>query len=479
MIKKFSTLALAAMIALPAAASAGGSGDLAEQIERLTQELNKLKEQMTEMKETQVETKEKVDLASRIQWGGDFRARMDSFSQNKRATGDYSNDTLLTNRLRLEMKAKALEDVTFKGRLAMYKAWGEQVNPNFVAGAGPYTQDGAATRQPEDSILRVDRAYVNWTNIAGQPVWFSIGRRPTSDGAPNHLKLNYDEKSATPNAFMDWPFDGLTFGYAYENLFGLKDFPGRVRLCYGRGFENGLKVDNNVSAGTATLDDTDFGGISWDIYQSGNRFLYMQSFAVWNAFNFPTDADGLLATHYAGYWPNGRENVGNLYHTSTVYMDKWQNLNYFGSFGWSVTDPDESSTYGMFGSQGDSKNGYAFHVGGRYDIDDYRLKLGLEYNHGTEYWVGMAPGHDDIYASKLNTRGDAWEVYSIYDIPGGEKIFAGNKAFIRLGYIHYNYDWTGSGDWNFAPVDVDSAAGLTNDAITEADQIYMTFEAFF
>ena len=46
MIKKFSTLALAAMVALPNMASAGGTEDLSAQIDRLTQELNKLKQEV-------------------------------------------------------------------------------------------------------------------------------------------------------------------------------------------------------------------------------------------------------------------------------------------------------------------------------------------------------------------------------------------------------------------------------------------------
>ena len=40
-----------------------------------------------------------------------------------------ANDTLMTNRLRLNMRVKATENVEFKGRLAMYKAWGMQSTP--------------------------------------------------------------------------------------------------------------------------------------------------------------------------------------------------------------------------------------------------------------------------------------------------------------------------------------------------------------
>jgi len=39
---------------------------------------------------------------------------------------DVKNDSLLTNRFGLNLRAKALEDVTVKARLLMYKVWGHE-----------------------------------------------------------------------------------------------------------------------------------------------------------------------------------------------------------------------------------------------------------------------------------------------------------------------------------------------------------------
>ncbi len=61
------------------------------------------------------------------------------------------------------------------------------------------------------------------------------------------------------------------------------------------------------------------------------------------------------------------------------------------------------------------------------------FKVGLEYNHGGKYWIAMSPGHDDIYASKLATRGHVYEVYGTYDIPG-ELASRLGSAFFRLGF---------------------------------------------
>ena len=161
--------------------------------------------------------------------------------------GDQENDTILTNRLRLNMRAKATENLEFVGRLAMYKAWGMQSTPTGLADGYPIF-DGNTSRTPNDSALYVDRAYINWTEIAGLPIWLSVGRRPTTDGPPAQLRMNSDSRLATPVAYMDYPFDGFTLGYAYE--WGIEALGnGRIRFCYGRGFENGLLWDRTeVSA---------------------------------------------------------------------------------------------------------------------------------------------------------------------------------------------------------------------------------------
>ncbi|MHB1015499.1 MAG: DUF3373 family protein [Desulfurivibrionaceae bacterium] len=544
MVKKISTLALAGLLALPALASAGaggaaGTSDIQAQVDALTQQLNSLKAQMANMKTAPAaapatDQSDRIaaledraanwDLASRIQLSGDFRARGDYYSAdtkgyvpmivdgivpgsvktsqlfNKSVNFDganplrgpvpaatYKNNSDFTNRFRLDMRAKALENVEFKGRLAMYKTWGMQNDPLAAPGSQTNLWDGNASRQPNDSILRVDRAFVNWNNIGGVPVWFSIGRRPTTDGPPTQLRMNSDERIATPTAVMDYPFDGVSVGYAYNNLFGIPDAPGRIRFCWGRGFESGL---NSTTAGTPQgINDTDFAGASWDIYKKGSRFVYLQSFAAMDLMNYPSFSDPLVNQYYDFAMPGGRMNIGNLIHTSGVYQDKWQNLNYFGMLGWSRTDPNDmgmmntpAALFGLEPRNTASENGYVIHVGARYDIPDSLFKIGAEYNHGSKYWVGLTPGNDDLYsAGKLSTRGNVYEVYGIFDIPGGEAVSKYGKAFMRLGYQHYDYNYTGSGDWNLMPVRIEDAANSFQLAppVESADQVYLTFEAAF
>ena len=519
--------------------------DLKAQLAKQNEELASVGNQVGTLNDEFDAKKEGWDLASRVQLSGDFRARLDSmtaktapqysiwggangfnaamgqllgpgpystdmvrmavnsfkmYTPEQRAglfqmmgytptpSYDVKNDTLLTNRLRLNIRVPATENVDFKGRLAMYKVWGMESNPTAPMGS-PFTMngfnwDGNSTRQPTDNILRVDRAFVNWNNIAGQPIWFSVGRRPTTDGPPAHIRMGNDERMATPIAFMDYPFDGATLGYAYQ--WGSDLGAGRIRFCYGRGFEEGLSTRH-------PLNDMDFSGFDWDILQKGHRFVNLQVFEAFNLVNTPDGVNFPNPLEIAGITQgNGmldRAQLGNLYHTTATYLDKVSNLNYFLAGGWSHTKPsgyDEAgnSLLSSWWAPLEDQDGYALYAGVRYDIDNLRLKVGLEYNWGSEYWIGMTPGHDEIYNSKLATRGQVGEVYMIYDLPTGEAISKFAKTFMRFGYQYYKFDYTNSGSWLGAPTDVDKLASDPFNAqfypgLDHMSQFYMTFEVYF
>ncbi|PLX90140.1 MAG: DUF3373 domain-containing protein [Desulfuromonas sp.] len=401
---------------------------------------------------------------------------------------NYENDILYTNRFRLGMKAKVSDNLEFKGRLAMYKAWGMQSNPTSN---GPYMfnsfteMDGATTRQPSDSIVRVDRAYINWTGVADLPVWFSIGRRPTTDGPPAHLRMGTGKRMATPVNFMDYAFDGATLGAVFENPFEFMGYS-KIRFCYGRGFEAGPTENGNE------LDDMDFGGLSWDLINKGPRFMNIQAFLAANIVNVPDGVDFMNPLEAYGVVEGDgyldTENLGDIYHTSFVYMDKYADLNYFLAGGWSRTDPDGvdemgSTLLGSWWEDPGQKDGYCIYGGIRYDMPDQGLKFGLEYNYGTKNWISMTPAHDDMTQAKLATRGHVGEAYVIWDLPVGDMLSSKCKAFMRLGYQHYEYEYTGSGNWLGAPVDIDELDDPLNAQffapIDSMDQVYLTMEAFF
>lgn len=518
MVKKISVMALAGMLTLPALSMAGGgssgadaaaTAEMGRQIEALSRQLDDLRSALaaqTEMNKALADNvdvldknvavldenvedlddrAEDWDLAARFKFYGDFRARYDYYSADTTFGRELNNDNLLTNRFRLNMRVKATENVEFKGRLAMFKTWGNQSAFTDDSRAMFPVFDGNVTRTPiGDSALYVDRAYVNWANIGGAPVWFSVGRRPTTDGPPAQMRMGVDQRLATPMAFMDWPFDGATLGYQWgwggESL-GVS----ALRFCFGRGFEAGLQ-DETVQK----LDDTDFAGFSWDVMKKGDRLFYLQSFMAYNLFNYPNFQDPIISANFGDMSGMGdRTSLGRIWHNSGVYQDKVAAFNYFVAGAWSQTLPDDdgffNDPFSPTGPNTDNENGYSLYLGARYDLDETGLKFGAEFNYGSQHWLAMAPGHDEIYQSKLATRGQVYEIYTIWDLPTGEKISKYAQTFVRLGYQHYEYDYSGSGDWNFASYDLGNQEDLAKmqmmgmDPVEKADQVYLTFEAYF
>ncbi|MEN8135075.1 MAG: DUF3373 family protein [Thermodesulfobacteriota bacterium] len=131
----------------------------------------------------------------------------------------------------------------------------------------------------------------------------------------------------------------------------------------------------------------------------------------------------------------------------------------------------------------EDKEGYSVYTGIRYDLDDLRLKLGLEFNYGTKNWISFTTA-DEFYVSKLATRGYVAEIYSIYDIPTVDFSAWLNKGFVRVGYKYFDYEYTGSGSWLGKPEKIDDIA---NDPLASQfyapdyhdHMIYMVVDLYF
>jgi hypothetical protein len=426
-----------------------------------------------------------------LEIGLDYRFRMDSLSGTVHdyfdagllsgtpgpVTGyDVQNDTIIMNRFGINLKANPVEDVTMKARLVMYKVAGHQTaNPalgSFFADRFGGTNDGTVSHVPQDSVMRADYAYATVSNIFDQPMWFSVGRRPSTGGVPSNIRQNAEKMGTAgiPSLMVNYAFDGMTVGYAPD----IEALPGAyVKLCYGRGFETGFQPDS-----AATLRDTDFVGVNAALYDSENLHAEVQWQKGMNIFDAPSDA-GVTA------------NLGDINWIGAVVMGKVANLNLFATAAMSDTDSNGATTFGGMAALMDNpmdgiqnRQGWAGYIGARYDINSTGTKIGMEYNHGSKYWISMVPAEDDLWTGKLGTRGDVYEVYIIQSL-NRKPVAKKGEAFIRLGYQLYQFDYTGSNNWIGGPSKISDLS--TTDMMTaqvmppleEAQDIYLTFDVRF
>jgi Protein of unknown function (DUF3373) len=469
--------------AAPAPAAPAAEQD--KKIQALQKEVDALKQREKRM--------EDKSLSRWLAIGGDYRFRLDSLRGDVPEYWQYTgpttapvqtpgykpkNDTLFTNRFGLNLKAKATEDVAVSGRLLMYKTFGMQTaqatNAGFFADR-LYVLDGTVGHIPLDSTLRVDQVFATWSNIGGEPVWLSVGRRPSTGGSPGHLRQDNERpgNGGIPALLVDYAFDGGTLGYAPE----IAALPGAfAKVCYGRGFEAGYNSKNS-------LKDTDMLGVQVVPMDIDPLRIDLQWNRGFNIFDNPNNVGNELGDiDWFG--------VGLL---STLRKVGPGDLNLFASGAVSMTrpngnhallagqgSPDSGAGLLVNGPDTSKHNGVAGYVGARYDLAS-GTKIGAEYNHGTKYWITFDPAADDMWTGKLGTRGNVYEGYLIQELPLQPISSFTAKAFFRLGYQYYDFQYTGTNNWVGAPVKITDLMASPMNAqmfppVKYAHDVYATFE---
>ncbi|PJC11363.1 MAG: DUF3373 domain-containing protein [Comamonadaceae bacterium CG_4_9_14_0_8_um_filter_60_18] len=402
------------------------------------------------------------------------------------------NNSLFSNRFELDLNAKATQDVSVTAKLNMYKVFGSQ-NDGAVtnAGSAPFFADrvgvfdGTLGHVPSTSYLNVDRVYATWSNIADKEMWFSIGRRPSTGGAPSNLRNNTAVRpgnGGTPSLLVDYAFDGVTLGYAPE----IDSLPGAyAKLCYGRGLETGY----SDSLGNS-LKDTDMVGLALVPIDTDPLRVWLQWNRGMNIFDAPT----MRATYFGD--TVAKTNLGDIDWLGAGFMTTHKNigpgtLQVFGDVAMSITRPNNNVS-AQFGFQGlmtgaffspeapTSKTGTAFALGVRYDLPS-KSKFGFEWNHGSKDWITFAPAADDMWTAKVGTRGNVYEAYWIQELDRQPISSYVSKAFFRVGVQYYKFDYTGSNNWVGAPVEINAVNGdmMTTTPLENAVNLYATFEVKF
>ena len=402
------------------------------------------------------------------------------------------NTSLYSNRFNLNLNAKATQDVSVTANLAMYKVFGSQSDGAVTnAGSAPFFADrvgvfdGTLSHVPSSSNLNVDRVYATWSNIADKEMWLSVGRRPSTGGAPSNLRQNTVVRpgnGGTPALLVDYAFDGMTLGYAPE----IDSLPGAyAKFCYGRGFESGF---TNFTGNS--LEDTDMVGISLVPIDTDPLRVWLQWNRGINIFDAPTMSN----TYFGNTAP--KTNLGDIDWFGVGFMSTHKNvgpgtLQLFGDVGMSITRPNNNVS-AQFGFQGlmtgaffdpeapSNKTGTAIALGMRYDLPS-RSKFGFEWNHGSKNWITFAPAADDMWTAKMCTRGDVYEAYYIQELDRQPISTFFSKAFFRVGVQYYKFDYTGSNNWVGAPVAIGDVNGnlMTMTPLENATNLYATFEVKF
>lgn len=398
------------------------------------------------------------------------------------------NETLYTNKFGLNLTAKPVQDITVHASLGIYKAFGSQSDSTtsgnyFADRVGQF--DGTIGHTPGDSKLNVDRAYATWSNIADQPLWFSVGRRPSTNGAPSNLRLNKERpgNGGTPALLVDYAFDGMTIGYAPD----IDALPGAyAKVCYGRGFDSGVTPPSNG------INDTDMLGIAVIPIDTDPLRVWLQWNRGFDIFDFPS----MNNTIFGNTAP--ATNLGSIDWYGAGAMSTLKKvgpgtLQVFGDLGLSVTHPNSNVSQnagfqglmsGEFFAQDmapQDRTGWAVYAGIRYDLPS-KTKFGFEFNHGSKNWITFAPSADDMWTSKVGTRGNVYEPYVIQELnlKPLSNYFA--KAFVKVGYQYYDFEYTGSNNWVGAPQkisDIKSTDLMLMAPMKEAHNIYGTFEVQF
>jgi hypothetical protein len=535
--RRFLSLGLLALLALPASGLAASPEEdaiqqLQQQIQKLSAELEALAKKVEESKEAapsapavvapapavspamseikelakRLDKVEKHSVLDRIEFSGDMRVKADSLhyknitlvqppmnpdgSYNvnpdgtfKRSKYDLNNDVLYTTRLRLNMKAKVWDNVKFNGRLTMYKNWGDSTGVKEFDSWNSYTMDGTNSGNTTSDYIHVERAFFDWSDIGGTPLFFSVGRRPSTYGPPTNYRENELRGGTVPGNLMFMNFDGATIGYKLEDQTGI---PGLVaRFCYGQGYES--EWGNGELFNEVDVEDTHFAGFNIDAYNDDTNYLQLTAFHVWDLADGFKGVFALPAPFGGEVMPGANlvarnsatNNIGDMNLASIVFTREEENgIKWFVSGGLTQTDPNGNA--GMFGgllsdaiynpatgeykaAEDESRDGYGVYVG--FQTPAPLGKFGLEYNYGSRYWTPFTQAQDDVVGSKLATRGHAGEAYYIFDI--------NPNMFLKVGAIYYDYEYTGSGTPVGKPQKIDDVQDGTAYSILPAiDEVW-------
>ena len=424
--KKMVTASLLAAMALTTVNASSLENRLSDLETELADVKKKLKKQNRKINKVKAH-----DAGDNIKWGVDLRTGIDSVSYDFADGTSASNDDLMSLRLWLNMEYAPDENNVFKGQLSMNKAFGGDFTGERGDSFGSLF-DWVGNEALTDNSLKVRQAY--WLYLGDDlfgaeiPWTFSLGRRPSTGGFLANLRED-DAANSPLGHVINVEFDGLSTKVDLSAVTGIQGMS--FKICMGKGSTNAAPI---LSIAPYTedegIEDIDLAGFIFEPYNDGQFIVKATGYRAWNL----PDLDNPFSPTPAF------ETVGNMDGAAiSILVDGltedgfFSDTKVFGSFAWTKSDPDASGT-GMFGST-ESETGTSFWVGTQLPVIEDGV-LGLEYNHGSQYWRPFTYAEDTMVGSKIATRGDAYEAYFTYQLT--EALSA------QLRYTKIDYEYAGS-----------------------------------
>ncbi len=357
---------------------------------------------------------------------------------------------------RLKMVSTLGDRLKFTGWLTMFKQFNESSPFRYESTELEPMYDMGRSRYPSNSRVYFERLFIDL--FITDWLAFSIGRGPTSEGAPADIRYDNVELSSFPESAIDSPLDGMYLTFNLEEMFGVTQ--SYLRLWYVHRIYITDSIKNSFFA-TKENPYLHFFGIEFDAPVpgvTGGRFYS----------NFAFSPDITIGERYADLNGNGEEEklmtpekLGSLF--SWTLLAKFRNINstpldFFIGTGGSLISPavrnKENPNRGFLGTPKDDDGistplqtllgndlsgghyvGLTGYAGFRYalplHIAGEKIKVGGDYNYGSRYFF-MYFSPDVTGLNRFSVRGHHVEGY--FQIP------VHRKAHFKLGYIFEKHD---------------------------------------
>ncbi|ECL0158057.1 outer membrane tyrosine kinase [Campylobacter jejuni] len=369
---------------------------------------------------------------SKVKFGLEFSTAVSN--TNYKVSGqDYSANNKWMNELHLNMNADINDKTKFYGRLSMAKNWSQ-----MGWSGSPYDLDAGRNTRTSGPVLYVDRAYLDYYIT---PEWIAtVGRQPGTDGPGSNLRNNALRQSTYPALAINALGDAAVITYKPESL---QDHKVAIRAAYGKTYQ--WDEEGKIRDWMGDQKDADanlyYAAVEGELPIEGmGDNLIIFNVAHMTDFALPIPGSILLDDDEV-------VNLGNLT-LANIHFENYKafgtNFNWFASLGYSNGSNNEINPLLSAALQGkgygngkfNEKDGYAVHVGGRYDFTK-ALKVGYEFFWGSRYWYTMSrPSINDPLNIRM-TRGTAHDFYVIYQLD--------RYQFLRLSYTNIQNIWGNRG----------------------------------